>query len=56
MGMLTSRYLSVYAINMLYFFMTAFIYSYRVVSLRVISWPTDGEGRKAKIHYAAKMR
>lgn len=31
MGMLTKQYLSVYAINVVYFFMTASIYGYRVV-------------------------
>ncbi|CAN0304667.1 unnamed protein product [Discosporangium mesarthrocarpum] len=33
MGMLMSQYLSVYAINMFYIFMTACIYGYRVVSM-----------------------
>lgn len=31
MGMLTSQYLTVYAVNVVYFLMTAFIYGYRVV-------------------------
>lgn len=31
MGMLTSQYLSVYAINVVYFLMTTFVYGYRVV-------------------------
>ncbi len=32
MGMLTSQYLTVYVINVLYFIMTACVYGYRVVS------------------------
>lgn len=36
MGMLTSQYLTVYVINVLYFITTACIYGYRVVSERYI--------------------
>lgn len=32
MGMLTSQYLTVYVINILYFITTACVYGYRVVS------------------------
>lgn len=31
MGMLTSQYLAVYAINVVYLLMTVFVYGYRVV-------------------------
>ena len=33
MGMLTKQYLTVYAINVIYFFMTASVYGYRVVRI-----------------------
>lgn len=39
MGLLTSKYLSVYAINVVYFLMTVFVYGYRVVSVTKIVAP-----------------
>lgn len=46
MGMLTSQYLSVYAINVVYFLMTVFIYGYRVVSLAKTATLEGLRGRK----------